>query len=238
MEALLRRANASPRAMLALVCLLMAAPALATAWRAWHGRLGVNGVEVLIQKPGTWSMILLLAALSIGPARRLLLQLAVLYRCGYGKRLPDWNWLLRLRRPVGLASSFYALAHCLSYLWLDLGWDWRAGAVEALAKPFIGTGLLALLLLLPLAITSTDGWMRRLKRNWKNLHMLVYPAAGAALIHVILLTKPGVPTPYAYGGVLMTLLAYRVLQRRAQDLPAQDRADGTVAERCTPSHHS
>lgn len=230
-ERMLRSANTSPFRMLLLASTLMAAPALQLAHAAFHDALGVNPLDTLIRVPGTWALVFLLSALAIGPLRRLSLQLAVRCQCSYGKRMSDWNWLLRLRRPLGLAAFFYGAAHFGLYLWLDLGLDWDTGAHDLLAKPFLAAGVLALLLLLPLAVTSTDGWMRRLKRHWKSLHMLVFPAAALALMHVILLSKPGVQSPYAYGAVLITLLAYRLLQRRAPGLPPQDRADGTVPER-------
>lgn len=229
-ERVLSAANAHSRMMMCMGCAGLAQPALALAYAWRHEELGVNPLETLIHDSGKWAFILLLGAMTLGPLRRGLMHVARLYQCSYGKRLSDWNWLLRLRRPCGVAAFLYGLAHFCLYAWLDLGLDWHA-AVADLAKPFILVGFIALLFLLPLAITSTDGWVLRLKQRWKVLHMLVYPAAGLALMHVILLSKPGMLAPYVYGIVLMPLLGYRVLQRRAHGLPPQLSADASVPER-------
>ena len=121
--------------------------------------------------------------------------------------------MIRLRRPLGLASFFYALAHVVLYLSLDTGFNWDELAKDVGSKPFIVAGVAAFLLLVPLAITSTDAWMRRLKRDWKRLHFLVYPTAVLAIMHFIWLTKPGIGDPYVYALVLALMLGYRIAAR-------------------------
>src|SRR5207237_6622274 len=131
----------------------------------------------------------------------------------FGRRLADWNWMIRLRRPMGLASFFYALTHVALYLSLDVGFSGDELMQDLRDKPFILAGLTTFLLLLPLAVTSTDGWMHRLKRGWKRLHALVYPAAALAVVHFFWLSKPGVGDAYTYAIVLTLLLGYRVAAR-------------------------
>ncbi len=168
-------ANKSARLVVCLACAIMAAPAAITGYAALQGSLGANPLEILMREPGKWALILLLAALAIAPLRHLLMMLAQRWCGEYGKRLPDWNWLMRLRRPAGLACFFYATAHLALYLSLDLNFSWREFTGDLRDKPYIVIGWAAFLLLLPLAVTSTDAWMRRLKRNWKRLHLLIYP---------------------------------------------------------------
>lgn len=211
---LLRGANSNPLLLERCSFVLLAMPALGLAWSAAAGALGANPHEQLIRAPGYWALVLLLATLTLSPLRQMMTLLARATRWRAGKRFSDWNWLIRLRRPCGLASFFYASAHLALYATLDLGLDWRQWLRDALDKPYIMAGAAALLLLLPLAMTSTDGWMRRLKRNWKRLHKLVYPAAVLAAMHFLWLSKPGVDTPYHFALVLVVLLGSRVVLRR------------------------
>ena len=163
--------------------------------------------------------------------RQCLVQAARRLRWRWGRRLADWNWLIRLRRHVGLASFFYAFVHVMLYGTLDLGWDWHAFVEDASNKPFVLAGVAAIVLLTPLAITSTDAWMRRLKRNWKRVHWLVYPAALFAVLHFIWMSKLGVQRPYVYGVVLLVLLLYRVVMRRKPEAAGKDALGEEAPER-------
>lgn len=209
----------------------MAAPAAITGYEAAQGLLGVNPLETLMRDSGEWALIFLLAALAIAPLRHALVTVAKWRLWCYGKRLSDWNWLIRLRRPVGLASFFYAAAHLILYVTFDLDFNWSELLIDLRAKPYIGVGITAFALLTPLAITSTDAWMRRLKRDWKRLHMLIYPAAVLALAHFVLLSKPGVTDYFWYGLALAGLLGYRITDRWRRGETRQDRIDGAVPER-------
>lgn len=228
---ILHTANKSARLVVCLACAIMAAPAAITGCAALQGSLGVNPLEILMREPGKWALILLLAALAIAPLRHLLMMLAQRRHWECGKRLPDWNWLMRLRRPVGLACFFYAAVHLALYLSLDLNFSWHEFTGDLRDKPYIVIGWMAFLLLLPLAVTSTNAWMRRLKRNWKRLHLLIYPVAVLAEIHFLLLSKPGITDPLPFGWVLIGLLGYRIMQRRPSGATSQERADGTAPER-------
>ena len=130
--------------------------------------LGGNPVEFVIRSLGTWTLVALVVTLSITP-----LRLAT-----------GWAWTLRLRRMFGLFTFFYAVLHLGAYLWLDQWFDLAAIWKDVLKRPYITAGFTALVLLVPLAVTSSNGWVRRLGgRNWQRLHRLVYVIAVLAVVH-------------------------------------------------------
>jgi sulfoxide reductase heme-binding subunit YedZ len=114
---------------------------------------------------------------------------------------------------LGLYAFFYASVHLLIYLWLDQLFDWAAIVQDIIKRPFITVGMAAFALLLPLAITSTDGWLRRLKRRWGQLHRLVYPLALLAVLHYLWLVKRDLTEPLLYAAVLAVLLGMRLWWR-------------------------
>lgn len=181
------------KALLFVLCLL---PLAASLWQALSGQ-AVNPVETLTRDSGSWALNLLLAGLAITPLRR----------------LGAPGWLLRLRRMLGLYAFFYASVHLLIYLWLDQLFDWAAIVQDIIKRPFITVGMAAFALLLPLAITSTDGWLRRLKRRWGQLHRLVYPLALLAVLHYLWLVKRDLTEPLLYAAVLAVLLGLRLWWR-------------------------
>lgn len=154
----------------------------------------VNPVEFITRSTGTWALVGLCLSLAISPLRR----------------ITGYSALLRVRRMVGLFAFFYAVLHLLTYLWLDQFFDWAAILRDVLKRPFVTLGFAAFLLLLPLAVTSTDGWMRRLRRNWGRLHRLVYPAAVLAVLHYLWLVKRDLTEPLLYAAVLAVLLGVRI----------------------------
>ncbi len=167
------------------------------------GRLGVNPVEFVTHSTGTWTLVLLLITLSVTPLRRLL----------------DLPWLLRLRRMLGLFAFFYGCLHLTTYVWFDQFFDWSAVVKDIAKRPFITIGFAAWALMVPLAITSTNGMVRRLgARNWQRLHYLVYAVATFGVVHYWWLVKRDVSEPANYAAALAILLGYRLyarLQRRA-----------------------
>jgi methionine sulfoxide reductase heme-binding subunit len=223
-------ANRMPGTVMCIACALLAVPALGVGCDALRGTLGVNPLATLISTSGRWALIWLLAALAMPPLRQALLRLARWNHWRYGKRLSDWNWFIRLRRAVGLASFFYSVAHLVLYVSLDLDFNGADFAGDLRDKPYIGVGIAAFALLLPLAITSTNAWRKRLQRTWERLHMLVYPAAILAVAHFLLLTKPGVTDPMPYTLVLAILLVRRFTERRLRSV-SQEHTDGVVPER-------
>jgi sulfoxide reductase heme-binding subunit YedZ len=159
------------------------------------GNLGINPAETLQVETGIWALRFLLASLAITPLRRLF----------------GWNRLVQYRRMLGLFAFFYATLHLLTYVVLDRYFDW-AGVVEDVAKrPFITLGMLAFVLMIPLALTSTKGWIRRLGRKWQTLHRLVYFAAIAASLHFIWKVKVAIGEPVYYAAILGVLLAIRLV---------------------------
>jgi sulfoxide reductase heme-binding subunit YedZ len=177
-----------------LVFFACLSPALLLVWRAWGERLGPNPVEALSHASGDWALRLLLLTLAITPLRR----------------LSGWAPLLRLRRMLGLFACFYALVHFIVWLVLDQGLRWELILDDLTKRPYIILGATAMLLLLPLALTSTRGWMSRLGRKWQRLHSLIYPAALLAVAHYLWLVKADYREPLVYAGVLALLLATRV----------------------------
>lgn len=184
--------------------LLFVAATAPLAWLAWRtaghaGGLGANPVETLQDELGTWALRLLLATLAITPLRRLL----------------GWNRLAQFRRMLGLFAFGYAALHFLNYLWLDQFFDLAAIVEDITERPFITVGFAALLLMLPLASTSTNGWRRRLGRRWQRLHRLVYPVAILACWHFWWQVKKDVTEPLVYAAILALLLGARLWRRPA-----------------------
>ena len=166
--------------------------------------LGADPVRRLIHACGITALNLLLITLAVSPARQ----------------VPGLNSVIRLRRMLGLFAFFYALSHFTIYLWLDQVLDLRAVGEDILKRPYITIGMLALLLLVPLAVTSTNGMMRRLGRRWTKLHRLVYVIAGLALWHFWWQVKADISEPVFYVLIFALLMAWRV---KAQSWPARAR---------------
>jgi sulfoxide reductase heme-binding subunit YedZ len=165
--------------------------------------LGPNPVEVLQDEFGEWALRLLLATLAVTPLRLAL-----------GK-----PWPLRFRRMLGLFAFSYVALHFTNYLVLDQQFDWPVIFEDILDRPFITVGFTALLILLPLAVTSTQGWQRRLGARWGRLHRLVYVAAILACWHFWWQVKKDLTEPAIYAGLLGLLLGLRLwrgLKQRQQ----------------------
>lgn len=179
------------KCVLFIVCLV---PAAVLGWNFYHDQLGANPFEVLTRESGKWTLRFLLLTLLMTPLR------GMLHR----------PWPLQLRRMLGLYSFFYACLHLLTYLWFDQFFDWQEIANDILKRPFITAGITAWLLLLPLALTSTNGMMRRLGRRWKRLHRSIYLIAILGVLHFIWQVKADLREPLIYAGLLAILLGYRV----------------------------
>ena len=189
-------------------------PGLYLAYAYRSDSLGANPLETLLHTTGRSALVLLTLTLTVTPLRKLLTPLSRRYASRYGKRLADWNWLVRLRRLLGMWCFTYAVAHAWLFLEFDLGYDWPRAWIEVQEKPYLAVGVLALLTLVPLAATSTKGMMRRLGgRRWSRLHMLVYVVAILGLLHFWWLVKPGHWRPLPDTLVLGGLLGYRLLLR-------------------------
>lgn len=182
----------------ALAC--VALPALGLAGAALTDRLGPEPVETLTHVTGEWTLRLLLITLMVTPARRWL----------------GWSWAAPLRRTFGLAAFFYACLHLATFLTFEHFFAWEAILEDLVERTWITAGFTALVLMTPLALTSTQRMMRRLGRHWISLHRLVYAAAVAAVIHFLWGVKADLREPLIYAAVLGVLLAVRVWHRLAR----------------------
>lgn len=179
------------------------------ALQAATGRLGANPVERVTHRTGQATLVLLLVGLAITPLRR----------------LTGVNWIIQYRRLIGLFAFFYATLHLLTYLVLDQGFNLAAMAHDVAKRPFVLAGTLSWLILLPLAVTSTQAMIRRLGKNWARLHKLVYAAAAIGCIHFLWLVKRDKTEPLEYFAVLAVLLAARVVLKYAKRSPRAVAAD-------------
>lgn len=177
---------------------------------AYRDNLGANPIEVITHSTGTWTLVFLLITLGITPLRR----------------LTGVNALIKLRRMLGLFAFFYACLHFVTYFWLDQFFDWPGIVKDVIKRPFITVGFTSFLLLLPLALTSTNAMMKRLGgRRWQWLHRLVYVIAIGGVVHYLWLVKKDLTQPLIYAAVLGLLLGYRIFHRwRSSAVRAKPRA--------------
>lgn len=175
-----------------IACLL---PFLRAVWIIASGE-AVNPIEFALHSTGTWALVMLLLSLTITPLRQ----------------ISGWNSLIRYRRMLGLYSFFYVALHFMIWIGVDNFFDWDSILKDIFRRPFITVGFGAFLILFALALTSTHAAMRRLKRNWGRLHRLVYPASILAVLHYWWLVKLDVTQPAIYTGILVLLLAWRLLR--------------------------
>lgn len=162
--------------------------------------LGANPIETITRSTGWWTLFLLMATLSVTPLRR----------------ITGANWLLKLRRMLGLYAFFYACAHFATFIWFDHWFDVAEILKDVVKRPFVTIGFAAYLLFLPLAFTSTNAMVRRLGRNWQRLHRLVYLLAVFGVIHFWWLVKRDLTEPIIYAVVLAGLLGVRLYWLRKQ----------------------
>ena len=180
-----------------LVFLAALSPFLWLAFRGLTGRLSVNPIEDITLTTGIWALRFLLISLAITPIRR----------------LTGWQRVIQYRRMLGLFAFFYATLHLLTYVVLDQGLAFEFIIPDILKRPYITMGMIAFTLMVPLAITSTKGWIRRLGKKWQLLHRLVYLSALAACIHFLWKVKVAIGEPVYYAAILGVLLAFRLLWR-------------------------
>lgn len=175
-------------------------PVLTLGWQMIHNTLGPDPTATLALSTGLAALTMLVASLAISPLRRLWSRL---------------GWLITLRRPLGLFAFFYATLHLAIYLALYAGFDLATITTDVSRRLFILSGVVGWLLLLPLALTSTQAAIRRLGGGrWRRLHRLAYLAAIAAVVHYWWQVKPGVRTPLGVTVILAILLASRLIPRR------------------------
>lgn len=177
-----------------LVFLACLGPLTRLVWLGINDGLGANPIEFITHSTGTWTLVFMLVTLSVTPLRRITKQL----------------WLIRLRRMLGLFAFFYACLHFTTYIWLDQFFEWDSIVKDVAKRPFITAGFAAFVLLIPLALTSTRGWIRRLGKQWMQLHRLIYLSAALGVLHFLWLVKADIREPMIYGAVLAALLGFRL----------------------------
>ena len=166
------------------------------AWAAYTQNLGANPIEKITHATGDWTLRFLLITLSITPLRKLL----------------GVPWLIKFRRMLGLFAFFYACLHFTTYIWLDKFFNLHEILADVAKRKFITVGFTAFVLLIPLAVTSTAGWIRRLGgKRWQALHRLIYFSAIAGVVHYVWLVKADIREPLKYGAILALLLGYRLM---------------------------
>ncbi len=185
--------------------------------KAYQGNLGANPIEVITHSTGDWTIRFLLITLSITPLRR----------------ITGWQGWIRFRRMLGLFAFFYGLLHLTTWVWLDKFFDIHEMIADVYKRRFITVGMAALLLMTPLALTSTRGWIRRLGKRWQKLHRLIYASAILGVIHYWWLVKADVSKPAQYAVILAVLLGIRVVlaaHKRSQAAAATTRPQSAAAD--------
>ena len=168
-------------------------------WDAWRGNLGANPVEFFLRTTGVLTLVFLLVTLSVTPVRKYF----------------GWNDLVKFRRMLGLYAFFYGALHLITYSVFDKSLSLRAIAADVWQRPFIAVGMLAFFLLIPLAVTSTNGMIKRLGgKNWARLHKLTYAVAILGVVHFWMIVKSDVFYPALFGIALAVLLFYRLYNAR------------------------
>jgi len=188
-------------------------------YRIAHSDLGANPIETLNRYTGDWTLRFLMITLAVTPLRR----------------LTGLNALLRLRRMLGLFAFFYVCLHFLSWIWIDHAFDVHAIVKDIVKRPFITLGFACLLMLMPLAATSTHAMVRRLgARNWQRLHRLVYAVGIGGVVHYLWLVKSDIREPLLYGAILALLLGLRAwwaLHQVTRSAPQETSSPSAVAQR-------
>jgi len=184
-----------PRYLKPFIFIAALLPLARLGWKAYNSALGANPIQVITWSTGTWTLVFLMLTLSITPLRKLTQQ----------------YWLIQYRRLLGLFAFFYGCLHFLTYIWVDQFFDVHSMLKDIAKRPFITVGFTAFVLLIPLALTSTQRSIRWLGKRWQMLHRLIYVTAVLGVIHYIWLVKADLRKPLIYAAILSVLLGYRIL---------------------------
>ena len=181
-----------------LVFCLCLVPALVLVWDSVTGGLSVNPIEDITHRTGDWALRFVILTLAVTPFRW----------------LSGWNEVIRYRRMLGLFTFWYASLHFSTYIVFDHFFDIRSIADDVIERKYVTAGFLGFVLMLPLAVTSTQGWIRRLGKRWSVLHRLIYVTAVAGVVHFLWLVKLETSEPLVYAAVLSGLFLVRVVRRK------------------------
>ena len=187
--------NSKLKILKAFVFMACLSPLGLLAYDAFRDNLGANPIEVITRSLGTWTLIFLFITLGVTPLRK----------------ISGWNELIKFRRMFGLFAFFYACLHFTTYIWLDQFFDLQEIVKDVIKRPFITVGFASFVSLIPLAITSTRGMIRRLGKRWQRLHRAVYFIAIGGVVHYFWLVKADTSQPLLYGAILTLLLSIRAV---------------------------
>ena len=174
-------------------------------WDLWRKQVGANPLEFVTRTTGMLALVFLLISLAVSPLRR----------------ITGLNWLIKFRRMLGLFAFFYGSLHLLTYVAFDRFFHLTTIPGDILQRRFIAVGMAAFLLMLPLAITSTNKMVKRLGRNWARLHTVVYLAGILGVLHYWMLVKSDTTRPLTFAFILAVLFGFRLLARYYKAPPAQ-----------------
>ena len=195
-----------------LIFTVSALPVSLLVYSAVNQQLGADPAKEIVLELDTWAINFLWITLAITPVRKMF----------------GWNWLAKYRRMMGLYSFVYAALHLLAFATFMVGWNWKILIIEITERPYAIVGFIALLLLLPLAVTSTKAMQRRLKKRWSTLHKLVYPIALLSLLHIIWQIRSDFSEALTYGLLVCFLLGYRIYQSRLKSASSVKRSAGGI----------
>ena len=199
-----------------IACLI---PFAQLAYGFYTDDLTANPIEYITRFTGSWALIILITSLAVTPLRKIL----------------GWGALIKYRRMLGLFAFFYAVLHFLTYMVLDHFFDFQAIVKDIFKRPYVTAGFTSLVLMIPLALTSTAAMIRRLGKRWQQLHRLVYIAAAAGVLHFYWLVKSDIRRPAQYGAVLALLLGvrlvYALLPRASRRLAVKSKPIAQEADR-------
>ena len=202
--------KASRRVAKALVFTICLVPFAWLVWEFFQGQLGVNPIQTLLRELGDWALRFLLIGLAITPV----------------KIVTGWGEPMHYRRMIGLFAFFYAVLHLASYVGLDQFFEWQIIGEEIVKRPFITIGMIGVALLIPLAVTSTSGMVKRLgARRWKMLHRAVYVVGALGVVHFYMMIKADFSEPIIYGAILAVLLGVRGMAGLRRAAKRRSRSD-------------
>ncbi len=183
-----------------LVFLLCLVPLIRLVWLGFNDDLGANPIEFIEHSTGFWALFILFITLSITPI----------------KLMTGRAWVVQLRRMLGLYMFFYVCVHLLAYIWLDYSFDWQEIYIDIIKHPYVLVGFSAFLLTIPLAVTSNNAAMRKMRERWKTLHKTVYLIAILGVVHFWWLVKKDITEPLLFALVLLLLFGIRIYYKKAQ----------------------
>lgn len=183
-------------------------------WDVYYKRVGANPLEFVTRTTGMLTLVFLLITLAVSPVRQ----------------ITGLNWLVKFRRLLGLFAFFYGFLHLATYIWFDRFFNLKSVPGDVASRPFIAVGMVGFFLLVPLAITSTNRMIKRLRgKRWNKLHKLIYVAGVAGVLHFWLLVKSDTRLPLTFGFVLLLFLAHRLFVKFYP--PVKPTSDGTLLPR-------